>query len=143
MRVTPRGDEVKAVIELLESDQFDSDEAMSKAIIKRVAELFAEREWYVWVYRESPEAQWYLPYGPFSSESEAKKSAGKFVDMLTGQHMILHVFSYAELVNRMAQYKVPSKFCANCTHSLVSHEHPRKNGRCAVRGCKCKRKEEE
>jgi hypothetical protein len=138
MRLTPRGTEVAAIAELLESDEFDSAEALSKAIIKRVADLFSEREWYVWVYRENPEA-WYLPYGIFSSETEAKKSAGKMVDMLKGQHMILHVFSYAELVARIASYKVPSQFCANCEHSHISHQHPRKNGRCAVRNCKCKK----
>ena len=138
MRVTPRGTEVKAIVELLESGDFDSADALAKAVIKRTAELFAERDWYAWVYRESPDA-FYIPHGPFSSDAEAKKFAGKYVEMLIGEHMILPLYSTAGLVERLSQYKVPSKFCANCTHSHVSHEHPRKNGRCAVRGCKCKK----
>lgn len=140
MRLTPRGAEVKAIVELLESEQFDSADALAKAILKRIGELFSERDFYAWVYRETPDA-WYLPYGPFTSESEAKKFAGKYVDSLKGQHMILPLFSTQALVDRLAEHKLPNLFCTNptCTHQLLSHEHPKKNGRCAVRGCSCKK----
>lgn len=138
MKVTPRATEVKAIVELLESTEFDSDTALAKAILKRTGELFAEREWHAWVYRESPDAL-YLTWGPFSSDNEAKRFAGKYVDMLKGQHMILPMSSTAELTARMATYKVPSHYCTTCTHSLISHEHPKKTPKCAVRGCKCKR----
>lgn len=138
MRVTPRGTEVKAIAELLDSGDFDSAEAMAKAVIKRVAELLSERDMYAWVYRESPEA-FYLPFGPFTSDSEARKFAGKYVGMLKGQHMILPLYSTAGLTERMNAYKIPSAFCVTCNHSHISHQHPNKNGRCAVRGCKCRK----
>ena len=138
MRLTPRGTEVKAIVSLLESDEFDSAEALAKAIIKRTGELLSERDMYAWVYRESPEA-YYLPFGPFTSESEAMRYAGKYVGMLKGQHMILPLYSTTALTERMASYQIPSAFCSACTHSHMSHEHPRKNGRCAVRGCKCRK----
>lgn len=138
MRLTPRGAEVKAIVELLESEEFDSADALAKAVLKRTAELFSEREFYAWVYRESPDA-FYLPYGPFASEIEAKKFAGRYVDSLKGQHMILPLFSTTELVERLAAHKVTNYHCTSCTHQLISHEHPRKNGHCAFRGCKCRR----
>lgn len=139
MRVTPRAAEVKAVVGLLESDQFDSADALAKAVIKQVGELFAERDWYAWVYRESPDA-YYLPWGPFSSDSEAKKFAGKYVDMLAGEHMILKLYSTAALADGVTNgRKQPSMFCAGCNHSLISHQHPKIQPRCAVRSCKCKR----
>lgn len=138
MRLTPRGNEVKAVVAIMESDEYDSAEAMAKAVIKRIAELFAEREWAAWVYRENPEA-FYLPYGPFSSATEAKRFAGRYVEMLRGQHMILPLYSTSALTERMATYKVPSQFCDSCNHSLVSHEHPKIQPKCAVRGCACRR----
>lgn len=142
MRLTPRGAEVKAIVNVLESDEFDSAEALAKAIIKTTADFLSDRDWYVWVYRESPEAP-YLSYGPFTSDTEAMKYAGKHVGMLKGQHMILPVYSTNALTEALASYRIKSVFCQACAHSLVSHEHPKKNGKCAVRGCKCKRKVEE
>jgi hypothetical protein len=138
VRLTPRGTEVKAVVALLESDQFDSADALAKAIIKEVADHFSHRDWYAWVYRENPEA-FYLPFGIFSSDIEAKKFAGRYVSMLKGEHMILHLHSSADLDARMATHKIPSKFCQNCNHSLVVHEHPKIQPKCAVRGCNCRR----
>lgn len=138
MKLTPRGNEVKAIMELLESEDFDSAEALAKAVLKRTAELFSERDWCAWVYRESPDA-FYLPYGPFSSEIEAKRFAGKYVDSLKGQHMILPLFSTTELVDRLASHKTINYFCASCKHQLVSHQHPKIQPKCAVRGCKCRK----
>lgn len=138
MRLTPRGPEVKAIVELLESDDFDSAEALAKAVIKRTAELFEHRDWYAWVYRENPDA-FYLPFGIFPSDSEAKKFAGKYVEMLVGEHMILRLHSTGLLVEEMAKHKRPSTACSTCHHQLLSHEHPKIQPKCAVRGCRCRR----
>jgi hypothetical protein len=138
MRLTPRGTEVKAVVELLESDQFDSADALAKAILKRTAELLAERDFYAWVYRESPDA-FYISHGPFTSENEAKKFAGKYVDMLKGQHMILPLFSTAQFVERLGSHKMANYHCTSCKHQLISHEHPKIQPKCAVRGCRCRK----
>lgn len=137
MRLSPRGPEVKAIVELLESDDFDSAEALAKAVIKRVGELLSDRDMYAWVYGMGDGFN--LAWGPFSSDSEAKKFAGQYADMLKGLHMILPLGSPTALTERATANKVPSHFCTTCPHSLISHEHPKKNGRCAVRGCKCKK----
>jgi hypothetical protein len=138
MRITPRADEVKAVVAIMESDEYESADLMAKAIIKQVAESFAERTFYAWVYRESPDA-FYLPFGPFTSDNEAKKFAGKYVDMLAGQHMILSLHSTKELTDRMATHVIPTHHCQSCNHQLISHEHPKIQPKCAVRGCKCRK----
>jgi hypothetical protein len=138
MRLTPRGTEVKAVVELLESEEFDSAEALAKAILKRTAELLAERDFYAWVYRETPDA-FYISHGPFTSETEAKRFAGKYVGSLKGQHMILPLFSTAQFVDRLASHKLPNYHCADCNHQLISHEHPKIQPKCAVRGCRCRK----
>lgn len=139
MRVTPRGPEVKAIVALLESDDWDSDEALAKAVIKRTCELLSDRDMYAWVYGMGDGFN--LAWGPFASESEAKKFAGKYLEMLKGMHMILPLGSPSALEERATSNTVQSQFCQNeqCTHSIVSHEHPKKNGKCAARGCKCKK----
>ena len=138
MKLTPRGNEVKAVVSLLESDEFETPEAMAKAIIKEIADLLSQRDFYAWVYRESPDA-FYLPWGPFTSESEAKKFAAKYVMAMKGQHMILKLYSTAELTEQMGKHKLPDYFCTSCNHQLISHEHPKIQPKCAVRGCKCRK----
>jgi len=138
MRITPRGPEVKAIVDLLESTEYESAEALAKAIIKRTGDLLAERDWYGWFYQETPEA-FILSWGPFSSDSEARRFAAKYVGMLKGRHMILPLHSTTGLVNRMASYKIPSQFCSDCNHSLISHEHPKIQPKCAVRRCKCRK----
>jgi hypothetical protein len=139
MRLTPRGNEVKAVVELLESDDFDSGSALAKAIIKRVAEMFAERDWSAWVWRENGDEPYFqLAWGPFSSETEAKRMSVRVG--LKGQHMILPLYSTAALMDRLSAETIPSQFCSSCSHSLISHEHPKIQPKCAVKGCSCKRK---
>lgn len=136
MRLTPRANEVKAVVELLESEDFDSADALAKAIIKRVADVFAYRDWHAWVWRENPEA-FYLSWGPFPSETEAKRTSARVG--LKGQHMILPLYSTAALVDRLAADAIPSQFCSTCNHSLIGHEHPKIQPKCAVKGCSCRR----
>ena len=133
MRVTPRGPEVKAIVELLESDDYDSADALAKAILKRTGELFAEREWYAWVWKESG-SDMQLAWGPVSSESEARKLSSKVG--LIGQHMFLPLYSTAALLARLAE-KPTSPFCSTCNHPHHCHEHPKFGGKCAARGCKC------
>lgn len=134
MRVTPRKDEVAAVVELLESDQYDSANALAKDVIKKVAELFAKRDWYAWVWREHPDA-FQLAFGPLSSESEASRLAKKVG--LGGQNMTLHLYSTAAVLSKHGELP-PSLFCTTCGHPDHAHEVPRYNGRCWIKKCGCK-----
>lgn len=135
MRITPRGNEIKAVVDLLEDDSYDSAQSLAKAIIKRVAEVFAERDWHAWVWRESPDA-FQLAWGPYSSENEAKRASARVG--LAGQFMVLPLYSTAALVDRLSADVIPSYFCEACNHQVLSHQHPKIQPKCAVRGCECK-----
>ena len=139
MKLTPRGVEVKAVAELLESGDYDSPEALAKAVIKKVAELLGDREMYAWFYRQSPEG-FALGWGPFTSENNAKGFAAKYVDMLDGTHAVFPLNSPNELTRGVEGQTIPSFFCTTCNHQLISHEHPKIQPKCAVRGCKCRKK---
>lgn len=134
MKVTPRKDEVQAVVAVMESDEFETGEAMAKAVIKQVAELFAKRDWYAWVWRESDDSL-QIAHGPLSSKVEAERLATK--SGLKGRHMALPLFSTAALLER-ATAKPPAVRCADCTHPYHCHEVPRYAPKCWVKGCGCK-----
>ncbi|XVV02792.1 hypothetical protein ACQPW3_36420 [Actinosynnema sp. CA-248983] len=138
MRITPRKDEVAAVVELLESDGYNSADALAKDVIKKVAELFADREFYAWVHRFGP-GQLQLAWGPFTSDAEVVKFAKKAA--LGGESMSLKLCSTGAFLERLGKNKTaPSERCANpaCGHIHGAHEHPKFGGRCAIRGCTCK-----
>lgn len=78
MRLTPRKEEIKPVIEILESDKYDSAEAMAKALIKEIADILWMRDWYVLGCKFREEDTFALPYGPFASDSEATSFAKKY-----------------------------------------------------------------
>lgn len=137
MRVTPRKDEVKAIVALLEDDGWASDADLAKAIIKRTAELFAERDWYAWVWRAGPESTQFA-FGPVSSQVESERLAKKIG--LGGQNMSLHLYSTAAVLQKHGELP-PSLYCSNpqCGHPDHAHEVPRMNGRCWIKRCSCKK----
>ncbi|ONI83467.1 hypothetical protein ALI22I_33740 [Saccharothrix sp. ALI-22-I] len=136
MKITPRKNEVAAVVQLLESDGYDSAEALAKDVIKRVAELFADREFYAFVHRFGP-GQLQIAWGPFTSDAEVVKFANKA--KLGGEAMSLKLCSTGAFLARLGKNQIaPSERCATCNHPHGAHEHPTFGGRCAVRGCACK-----
>lgn len=135
MRVTPRKEEVAAIVALLEDTDYDSASTLAKDIIKECADLFAKRDWYAWIWRENPEA-FQFAFGPLSSESEASR-LGKKVG-LDGQTMILKLYSTAALLQKVGELP-PSLFCSACEHPDHCHEIPKYNGRCWIKGCKCRK----
>lgn len=134
MRVTPRREEVKRVVALLESDDFDSADALAKEIIKEVAACFAEREWYAFAWRDRGLS---LAWGPLSSDSEVQRFAKKAA--LGGEGRSVKLFSTASMLDRLeaAGKKDRVTHCVTCEHPLGAHEHPTMRGCCAVRGCGC------
>ncbi|MFY1620015.1 hypothetical protein [Micromonospora sp. WMMD736] len=75
MRFTPRKEEVQPVIDLLESDDFDSAEDMAKALIREVVDMLWFRDWYVLGVSTGDGS---LAFGPFASEPEAKALGTKW-----------------------------------------------------------------
>lgn len=140
MRLTPRKEEVKAVVELLESDGYDSADALAKDVIKRVAELFAEREWYAYAFRFGPGSQ-VISWGPLPSETEVKRFADRLG--VEGEHLSVHLFSTAAALTRLeaTSADVVGKdaiLCPKCGHPNGTHRHEKKLGICQIPACGCK-----
>ncbi|MFC3504427.1 hypothetical protein ACFOOK_26145 [Micromonospora krabiensis] len=75
MRFTPRKEEVQPVIDILESDDFDSADDMAKALIREVVDMLWFRDWHVLVVNRDGQA---VAFGPFASEPEAKALGTKW-----------------------------------------------------------------
>jgi hypothetical protein len=140
VRITPRKDEVKAVVELLESDGYDSADALAKDLIKRVADLFSEREWWAYAFRFGPGSQ-VLSWGPLSSETEVKRFAERL--SVEGEHLSVKLYSTAAALTRLeesagAVLGKDATLCLNCGHPNGTHMHEKKIGICQLKGCGCR-----
>lgn|GEM_PF-7082175 len=74
MRFTPRGEEWKSALAVMEADGYKDGAAMAKDVVKAVHGDLVMRESYILVVRE---AAGHVPlfYGPFASEGDAQKLA--------------------------------------------------------------------
>lgn len=136
--LTPRKDEVRRVLEVLESPDFKSGEDMAKAVIKTVHELFEEREWTALAWRDKPDGTGLsLAWGPFTSETEAIR----FINRLDvgGVAQAVPLYSVAMMEAHVAKTSAgKAKNCPNCNHPVGTHLHERKVGHCMAKVCKCK-----
>ena len=74
MALTPRKEEVSAVVEVLEFDDHEDSVSMAKALIKVIAELLQQRDGYgVAIGLRTDDLR--LPHGPFYTILEAKRVA--------------------------------------------------------------------
>lgn len=136
--LTPRKDEIRRVLEVLESADFESGEDMAKAVIKTVHELFEEREWTALAWRDKPDgSSLSLAWGPFTSDTEATRFMKRLEVGGVAQPVTLYSVAMMEAhIARTAAGK--AKFCPNCKHPVGTHLHERKTGTCMAKGCKCK-----
>jgi hypothetical protein len=81
-----RQSEVNAILSLLEDSSFEDGEAMAKAILDTVYEIFRDRDWYG--------LRWCgMAFGPYADKGEANRAAKALggapeVCKLRGQHWI-------------------------------------------------------
>ena len=137
MKVVPRKREVDEIVKLLESSEHDSAEALAKEVIKRTAELFADREWFAYAMRLGGPGGTVLAWGPLSSETEVRKFATK-AD-LGLDTICVKLYSTGSMLTRIAEgEKGKSAMCLNCHHPHGAHEHPGQGSRCALKTCPCK-----
>ncbi|MDH6462090.1 hypothetical protein M2302_002265 [Micromonospora sp. A200] len=138
MRITPRKDEVAAVVAILESDQYNSADAMAKAVIKEVAELLDMRDWVALTHRFG-DGQLGINWGPFASESEALKLAGKVG--INGKFGTVKLHSPGLLLANTVGAKRPTKdFCTDirCMHAAWVHSAVgNSRGACVLESCPC------
>lgn len=137
--LTPRKDEVRRVLEVLESPDFESGKDMAKEVIRVVHELFEEREWTALLWRDEATLgkDLVLSWGPFTSVTEADRFAKRLE--IGGTARALPLSSVAMMEAHIATTnKGKAKNCPNCNHPIGTHLHERKVGHCMVARCKCK-----
>ena len=77
MKITPRAEEYKPVIEILESDDYKDATAMAKAVVKVVADMLDMRDWYAIGHKFSEDSTHVIGWGPFASDTDALAVAEK------------------------------------------------------------------
>jgi len=136
MKLTPRAPEVKAIVEILQSDDYETPEAMAKAVIKEVAEILAMREtWYALVIKGGAKA---VNFGPYASDAEVKQVAAKVAGAAPEFH-IARMGGSGLLAARLEGYNKRkwTNFCATCTHAKDLHlTDGNSRARCALE-CSC------
>lgn len=136
MRITPRTDEVKAVIAILESDEHDNAQSMAKALIKEVADMLDMRDWWALAHRFSAQDDG-LNWGPYSSPAECQKAAEKHIG--AGEARAVKIFSAGRL-EAMAEGKKVKGFCENCGHAKSLHlADGSSRGKCGIHKCRCEK----
>lgn len=138
MNITPRADEWKPVVALMESGDYDSAPALAKAIVKAVYDEILKRDWFAWVYR-FPSGEPVICRGPFSSEKEVEKYVKKLG--IDGEHLILAMGSpHGDLQGDAdARTVIAPPMCSWCGHPKYTHDHKGYAGKCACRGCACRK----
>lgn len=76
MQIRSRKDEWEPIVEMLDSGDYDSPEALAKAILAHAQHTLLKREWYLNIVRLSDEGEKpvQVGYGLFASVAEAEKS---------------------------------------------------------------------
>lgn len=137
MRFTPRKDEVQAVVDVLESGEFDDAPQMAKALLKEVADLLWHRNWYV-AGLVGADGKPGPVFGPFSSEGESVKFAEACMGIEGMSVRKAAVNSPARLAGLLHGAPGVKGFCANCGDSPFDHlTDGSSRGKCALPECKC------
>lgn len=137
--IRPRRNEVKAIVELLEDEGYETAEALATEILKRTYVLFGEREWFIWAHGDR-DGQLLL-YGPFAQQREAVKLATQAA--LGGENRVYRVFPPAPLARRLSESRTAGR--CQCGHLAGLHEHDKSSqcwagqmvGRKWTRTCPC------
>jgi hypothetical protein len=140
VRITPRSDEVKAVVEILESGEFDGPEQMAKALIKEIGEWLQVRDWvaltHVW-----GDGRLGVNWGPFGSDAEATAAANK-IAVGADKFRLVPIYSPARVMAAYDETRPKDRkgFCLNdaCGHASWLHlAEGSSRGACGLDACKC------
>ncbi|MEU8327341.1 hypothetical protein [Micromonospora sp. NPDC048839] len=118
MRLTPRKEEIQVVKDILESDEYANADQMAKALIKAVADALWMRDWYGVGTKFREDDPFWLPYGPFASESEALQTVNKYGSGVVARTTKL--YSPGRLVAFHEGKDWPG-YCRTCKHDATWH----------------------
>lgn len=105
--ITPRKNEIDTVVAILESDSYDTPEAMSKALIKAVVAELEKRDTWVAGVGYPNEGPW-MPVGPFWGKADAHKFSER-------AHTKGQVSQYGILVGPSSLYEDVPDQAPDCT----------------------------
>lgn len=134
MNITPRKAEITALVTLLESDAYDSAEALAKEVFKTAYELLLDRDWWAYAlrFKSGPPA---IFWGPLSSENEARKFAER-AGLVGVEHRAIPLSSVGQQLRRFTENEGPLVIpVCECGHHEGIHKHERAMGRC--QRCRC------
>ncbi|ANT41062.1 hypothetical protein BI024_gp58 [Streptomyces phage Nanodon] len=138
MRITPRAQEINAVVELLESDEFEDSKQAAKAIIKEVASILAMRDSFALahIWQDGTAG---LSYAPFGTEGDAKKFGERLGGVGGTAHVVKLVSPEALIANQDGKAGwTPFCLVDGCGHAPFTHSMAgTSRGACMVDGCEC------
>lgn len=131
--------ELQQIIDIIESDEYDSAEQMARAIFKQMPLILNQGNSWVGITRiPSPTAFPFELWGIFDNKTTAKS----LMKLFDGNVAILPINGIAALTDREAVAEPPvakKTDCSTCSHPLYAHwpgSKQKKQG-CLTAGCKC------
>lgn len=116
MSITPRKSEIESVVNILDSDAFDSPDQMARELIKTVARMVSERDSFGLAVGLPGEQPW-LAHGPYWSRNSAQKAL-KEAEGAGLRGYIAPLFSAEWMMREQA---VKDDSCATCGHAKWQH----------------------
>lgn len=81
MKLTRRRDEIARMVAILDSDDYDTSEAMAWALLNEAVEIVTNRDLYAVVPQGAP-----CGFGPYATDTEATRAWDKQVGPVAGQN---------------------------------------------------------
>lgn len=135
MRFTPRGPEVKRVVAVLESEEFETPEAMAKAVIKEVVDLLSFRDTYAGTLRLK-DGEHGLNFGPFYSAGDVKSYVSSLA--VGGTFGVAPLHAPAPIKANIEGLDDTSPWCLECGHPAYAHlADGSSRGGCGLSYCDC------
>jgi hypothetical protein len=141
--VSVRKDELTPIVEILQSEDYDSPEKMARAILQQAYESFSERDWWVVAMRNEG---FNILYGLHGTEGAAQKALEKNELGLMGTCGVFEVHSAKArqaYVKEVMSLQPDKRFCKTCGHSWASHGVRKSNPGCVGKKCGCAQFEKE
>jgi hypothetical protein len=136
LRFTPRKEEIEPLAALLDSGEYDSPEALAKAVLAHVADLLWFRNWHVLAVREG------ALFGPFASDAEGAAFGRKYSGVLVPSDAELWRVMTVYGLGNSADHRAGGGFgyCADimCGHPAYTHSMAGPGrGPCVLASCRC------
>jgi hypothetical protein len=140
VRFTPRKQEYDAIVEILESPDFDSPQAMAKALLKEMVEILSMRDTFagVHVWKDGTKG---VNWGPFYSEADAEGYL-KHLGGVGGRLGLVKLYSPGALKANDIGKKGWSPWCLDpdCGHAPFMHSMAGPaRGECHLATCTCRK----